>query len=162
MNAQPQLVFSAAAALLNQFLKSDSDLDQAALRTRRELLTQSLRPRDADYAQVFVGSYGENARKGYEALWARSPGPVIDMQDAQSQVRIAVVQAAVLGTENKESFAFPGGYRDIAPFLIPDRYWVAWEFLAPGARAGLQYNGLVYLDARFVWFPKPWRVLTAS
>ena len=26
---------------------------------------------------------------------------------------------------------------------------------------GMAYDGLVYLDARWLWFPKPWRAIDA-
>jgi len=56
-------------------------------------------------------------------------------------------------------YAFAGGLPDVAEQLVPDRFWVAWEFVEPGASCGMAYHGLVWLDGRFAWFPKPWRVL---
>jgi hypothetical protein len=65
----------------------------------------------------------------------------------------------MLGDENDLSRQFPQGYRAIAKWLQPGRVWVAWKYLKPGAQSGDAYNGLVWVDDHWAWFPKPFRVL---
>ena len=47
--------------------------------------------------------------------------------------------------------------RAIAHLLQPQRVWVAWKLIAPGQDAGMAYDGLVWLDDHWAWFPKPFR-----
>ncbi|MBX2802834.1 MAG: hypothetical protein KTR31_34450 [Myxococcales bacterium] len=56
------------------------------------------------------------------------------------------------------SSRFPGGYRDVAPKLNPDRSWVAW-LCAAGEGDEQLVDGLVQLGDRFVWMPQPWRAV---
>jgi hypothetical protein len=65
----------------------------------------------------------------------------------------------MLADENDLSLQFPRGYRSIAHWLQPERIWLAWKYLAPGAQSGVAYNGLVWMDDHWAWFPKPFRVL---
>jgi hypothetical protein len=71
----------------------------------------------------------------------------------QTELRISVSLAEALGPE------FPGGYRRVAAQLQPGFAWVAWSFVAPGESAGLSFDGLVRIDDRFAWFPRPWKLL---
>jgi hypothetical protein len=56
---------------------------------------------------------------------------------------------------------FPGGYRSVAGLLTPTRVWVAWRYRSPGSSTGLSYDGLVWCDDHWAFFPKPYRVLTS-
>ncbi len=165
-----QAILEAGVLLLQQFLDPDEETLTAILAAAgnpheeepptddfRAALTRALRPREEDYARVFLGAAAERAREGYEALWA-DPWTLIAPKAGQTQLRVLVAQAATLRSEPEVLDAFPGGYRDVLDLLVPDRYWICWEFLSPDEPYGMQYNGLVYLDERFVWFPKPWRV----
>ena len=40
----------------------------------------------------------------------------------------------------------------------PGLLWLAWSFVAPGENLGLAFDGLVRLDERFAWFPRPWQL----
>ncbi len=78
---------------------------------------------------------------------------------AGSDFRIRIAPAGMLTYDNELSRHFPGGYRTVAVLLNPHRTWVAWKVIAPGHSAGMAYDGLVWLDDHWVWFPKPYRVL---
>jgi hypothetical protein len=115
-----------------------------------------LRPDPADYAAVFERSAVERARVGFEMLWLRSPRP--HASAGQTELALFAAPASLLTDENEISRNFPGGYRRIAHLLVPHRIWLAWKYAEPGGTT-VAYDGLVWLDGRFAWFPKPWRVI---
>jgi hypothetical protein len=39
--------------------------------------------------------------------------------------------------------------------LDPQRVWVAWEVIPLGKSAGMAYDGLVWIEDHWAWFPKP-------
>jgi hypothetical protein len=147
------IVVTRATAFLQQFVDPARQAERAAL-------VASLRPTPEDYAALFVPDAAEKARAGYEAaLWSHPPPWPIRPEQTLVVVRAAVTAEALIAGEPDASM-LPGGYRHIASSLRPGSLWLAWEFLAPGASAGLYFDGLVPRDHdRFVWLPKPWRIL---
>jgi hypothetical protein len=144
--------YAAAIEMLAAFL----DPAQTA---RRSAMTLALRPRDEDYPLVFVSGAAEQARQGYGGLWTSSP--VIEPGPDQTSMRVNVAMAEELTGGTTRSREFPGGYAEVARAFVPGRVWIAWKFVVPGETLGLAFDGLVYLDGRFAWFPKPWRVIRA-
>ena len=120
-------------------------------------LARELEPRPGDFGAVFVADAADGARAAYRDVWAR--GPRVRSVGADWTLRVRVAPEGMLRTENELSFHFPGGYRGIAHLLDPHRVWVRWSYLRPGADAGQSYDGLVWIDDHWSWFPKPYRVL---
>lgn len=120
-------------------------------------LSAALQPQESDYARAFHPQIADAARQAYEALWANPPR--VSSMPSGSQLKLNVAPAGMLAEDNELSRHFPGGYRAIAPFLNSRCVWVAWKLIAPGKSAGMAYDGLVWLDDHWVWFPKPYRVL---
>ncbi|MGM0576562.1 MAG: hypothetical protein ACQEXJ_12605 [Myxococcota bacterium] len=142
-----------ARAVLTPFMEARDPAEAARL-------TMALRPEPEDYARVFRGEAAETARRGYEAVWASGPpGPPVP-GPARTELRVHALVASTLLDEEATRVHFPGGYRRIADQLVPVRIWVVWEYLEPGRSHGMRYDGLVRVgDARWAWFPKPWRIL---
>jgi hypothetical protein len=131
---------------------------EAIARDRSGEVVKLLRPRADDYAKVFVAEAIDAARRAYEPVWDGSlkiayPSP------QQTVLRCHVAPAGLLAEDNELSRHFPGGYRAIARWLNPHRAWVAWKYLRPGEEAGISYDGLVWIDDHWAWFPKPYRHL---
>jgi hypothetical protein len=122
-----------------------------------EQLVRTLRPRHEDYARVFVASAVDRAQLGFGALWNAPPKSL--GKPHQTEVHATAADAASLRDDNDISKAFPGGYRKIAHLLQPDVIWVSFKLVAPGESLGMSHDGLVKLDDRWAWFPKPWRIL---
>jgi len=122
-------------------------------------LAAQLRPRADDYEKAFLPPYVDAARSAFEAIWAESPR--IQAAQPGSQLKLHVAPAGMLADDNDLSWHFPGGYRSIAPLLNPHRVWAAWKLIPPGKDAGMAYDGLVWLDDHWTWFPKPYRALAA-
>jgi len=139
--------------------------ERAVLALRRFLLPaadcaalgRGLRPQPEDYARVFVPEHAARAREAYEVLWA---GPEAFPQPKRGQTELLCVAAWSQDLAVEElPLLFPGGLRRVAPLLSPGRAWVAWKFVKPGSREGMAFCGLVWLDGRFAFFPKLYRVI---
>ena len=139
-----------ALALLSRFV------DPALVAERLALLMQ-LRPQPEDYARVFASEVVEQVRTAYEGLWA-SP-QLLNPPLHQTIVELHLATGHELATHKGAALEFPGGYLTVAELLIPERYWVCWKFGTPGQPGGISYDGLVLLEDRWVWFPKPWRAI---
>jgi hypothetical protein len=117
-----------------------------------------LRPQPEDYGKVFTGEAVECARAVYEPLW-QQPLDMPFPSSEQSQLLCRVAPAGMLGEANELSRDFPEGYRAIVRWLNPHRVWVAWKYVVPGQGTGVAYDGLVWCDDHWSWFPKPYRAL---
>ncbi len=113
-----------------------------------------LRPEEEDYDLVFAPELHETLKTGYAPLWENPPS----LRSGYPQVTAHAALAGLLRTPNPLSWEFPGGYRPIAGFLEPGRPWLCWHYHSPGS-AGVTYDGLVWQGQRWIWFPKPWRVV---
>jgi hypothetical protein len=125
-----------------------------------EQFPATLRPRDEDYEKVFVGEAIPRARGAYEQLWSggfRWPRP----SSLQTEIRSVAAPAGMLAWRNELSHQFPGGYASVAEWLNPHRVWLAWEYVEPGKPSGVSFDGLVWVDDHWAWFPKPYRYLRA-
>ncbi|MEJ8850982.1 Imm49 family immunity protein [Variovorax rhizosphaerae] len=118
---------------------------------------QTLRPRPADAALAFTPTHAAAFSEAAERMWAA--GPRLPAATPGSRVVCHVAPAGMLADDNELSRHFPGGYRALAADLQPQRVWVAWKVIAPGATDGMAYDGLVWLDDHWAWFPKPFRWL---
>lgn len=113
-----------------------------------------VQPKEEDYDLVFAPELRETLKKGYAPLWEHPP----NLRSGYPQVTVHAALAGLLRSANPLSWEFPGGYRPIAGFLEPGRTWLCWHYHSPGS-AGVTYDGLVWQGERWIWFPKPWRVL---
>lgn len=125
-----------------------------------EDLVRTLRPRDEDYARVFIPEVVERAQLGYTALWNAPPKTL--GKPGQTQVVAFACDAESLRSENDFSAQFPGGYKRIAGFLQPQLVWLTFKLVVPGESSGMANDGLVFLDDHWAWFPKPWRILSSG
>lgn len=120
----------------------------------------SLAPRPGDAARAFVGTPEELSAidQRYAELWARE-APRVRAPSAQVSLRIVVATGGMLLPDAPMAKTFPPQWARVAERLRPERAWVAWAYLPAGGGRGTDYDGLVWLDDRWVWFPAPWRVL---
>ena len=124
----------------------------------REALSLAVKPRDEDYEEVFLPEYAKMATEGYKLLWDTHPVPIPN--SGQSEIRLLCAPAMALLVDSPLFRIFPGGYRNIAPLLQPERWWAVFKYTEPGKTSGMAYDGLVHMEGeRWAWFPKPWRVL---
>lgn len=125
---------------------------------RSREVVASLRPRPGDASKVFVGdSAAIEAR--YAELWDRDP-PRIRASAAEVSLRIHVANAGLLTPGSPTHAAWPRQYDAVLAQLNPGRTWVAWSYEPTNGRRGTDYDGLVWVDDHWAWFPAPDRVLT--
>lgn len=122
-------------------------------------VVEQLRPHSDDYGRVFQAQYADLIRQSYDALW-REPPRVEPHVQGDVQLSVFACPAGMFGTENELSRRFPGGYLRLAPYMQTDRIWLAWRY-APALGQRVRYDGLVRIGERWVWFPKPYRVVGA-
>lgn len=119
----------------------------------RQVLTLAMQPRPEDYAAVFRADCVPAAARYYDSLWLRmralSPAP------EQRDVHISAAFAETLVSPG----VFPGGYARVADSLVPGVVWLCGRFLASDEKNGLAFDGIVAREERWIWLPKPWRVL---
>jgi Immunity protein 49 len=132
-------------------------LKQLVMPAGRELVGH-LRPRPGDYESVFSSAAVDRARKAYASFWSR-PVEVERSSSQQTDVLIFAAPAGMLRGPNDLSRNFPAGYQSIAKELKPERVWLAWKYVKPGETSGMAYDGLVWIDDHWAWFPRPYRVL---
>ena len=120
---------------------------------------RSLRPRADDYARVFSADAVDAARAAYESMW--NDAPRVEVPPLNTHLEVHVAPAGMFASENELSAHFPTGYRHIAHLLNPHRAWVRWTYARPGQPNGVSFDGIVWCDDHWAWFPKPFRALAA-
>lgn len=141
---------------INNVRLAAADLMKQLAHANALVLIKTLMPQPDDYDRVFVHEVADQARQAYEHLWSDPP---VLATPTQTEVETFAVQADTFLVENEFSREFPGGYRKIAKLLKPEPVWVRFRFTEPGQSTGVSYDGLVWLDGRWGWFPKPWRYI---
>lgn len=117
---------------------------------------EAVRPRPGDAAHVFMPAVAAEAEARYLALWSKDPPKIKGRAEAVTLV-IRVCPAGFFGSDNPLATGFPEGYRTIGPKLRPEVTWVSWDMNSPGRTQS--FDGLAWVDGRWVWFPSPHRVL---
>jgi hypothetical protein len=125
----------------------------ATLRNAGPRATAALKPRPEDLAKVFAAEIVPAIVAHYAPLWSG----VVEITARPDQT--AVLAYVSLARDLRVTTTFPGGYQQLASRLVPDRVWIAWKYVTPGERIGMAYDGLVWIEDHFAWFPKPWRAL---
>ena len=119
------------------------------------VIARELRPRADDFDRLFLAPAADAMRRHFAGVFATDPIPAPG--SGQTEARVHVALAGLLREDNLLSRPFPGGYRRVAPAMMPLVPWGCWSFVAPGADVGITYDGLAFVDDRVVWLPKPWR-----
>ncbi len=145
-----------AKGLLTPFLRA-KQVEAAGLGTPSDLARKRLLPRDDDYAKVFAPQLAEQAKAAYTKLWETGPAPTAKPHHTEVRLFAITVEELREGTELARKF--PGGLREMAHVLQPGPVWMRFRFAEAGNDVGMVFDGLVYVDDHWAWFPKPWRVL---
>jgi hypothetical protein len=143
---------AAAKALLESFLKPGAD---------RAALSKPLAPTKADCEAVFVGAMAAKAYEAYSKAFGTGKG-VIEPGEGRTQLLLFSATTDDLKAGNDKARQFPGGYKSIATQLKAGLTVYRWKYVKPGETLGMAYDGLLYVNGRWVWFPKPWRFLRGA
>lgn len=137
-----------AEQLLNAFLDPNAD---------HRALTQAILPTEAEVKAVYADPLAT-------ALWADyqdQMGPGVSFAPKQGQSALLVTHATTRELFDRKPVLeeFPGGYKDVLQYFKVDVPIVRFKFVKPGETLGLAFDGLIYVNNRWVIMPKPWRSL---
>ncbi len=127
-----------------------------AVASTSSLTASLLRPRPEDYEKVFDPMIAASVRETYEPFWL-SGTIEVRPKPGQTALMLAMATTEDLQADTPSARAFPGGYRQVAAYLQPGRVWVRWKYVEPGESLGMAYDGMVWIDDHWAWFPKPWK-----
>lgn len=137
-----------ARQLLSAFLDPAAD---------HRALTQAILPTEAEVKAVYAEPLAS-------AMWANyqdQMGPGVSFAPKQGQSALLVVYATTRELYDRKPVLeeFPGGYKDVLQYFKADVPIVRFKFVKPGEELGFAFDGLIYVNNRWVIMPKPWRSL---
>jgi hypothetical protein len=113
----------------------------------------SLAPRPDDFAHLFMNPAAVAAK------WAAAP-PSLRVAVPRDHTDLDVVAVPAWGLRSlPQARDLPGGYARAAPHLVPQSIWISARFRIPGATLGVRLDGLTERGGRWIWIPRPWRLL---
>lgn len=125
------------------------------------LLIPGLKPTAAELAELFDPELAPHLQPAVDELY-RTP-PLAAPGDQFPHLSITAANAGLLRWPNELSDKFPRGYRNIAGWMTPRYVWFSWRWTqhadGPPGAPGVQFDGLVWLERRWVWIPKAFRLL---
>ena len=137
-----------ARALLMKFFEPNAD---------RHAMTWALVPKPEDVRAVYAEPLASRMIETYQQHLTRSVaiGPKPDQTNLLTWH--ATTDALRRGSPMLREF--PGGYADVVGYFIGDHPIVRFKFVEQGETLGMAYDGLIHVNGRWVWMPKPWRAL---
>lgn len=138
---------TSAHTLLKQF--TDPTVDKAAL-------TQSLRPTSEDIAIIFKPSLAAKIEDYVSKVFGAGS---IEPKPSYTEVLVTVASTSDLIDAGPALREFPGGYKRLRPHLRRNIPIVRFKFVEPGETLGLAFDGLYWVNDRWVLVPKGWRVV---
>lgn len=146
-------------------------LAEAAQEIIRELdnpmLTTSLKPTAQELKKLFDPSIAAQLMQHINEMYETPP--IADPGDGYPKLKITAANAGLLRWPNELSEKFPTGYRNIAGWLQPQYIWLTWRYCEEKATdtptqniGGVHYDGLVWVESRWVWIPKAFRAVSSA
>lgn len=136
-----------AKALLELFLKPDADLSA---------LTQALRPRKIDVEAVWTEAASAHYLKHYTSMF--DMGVTIGPNVGQTEPLSYFLNTDdVIAWQGEAANVLPGGYKQVKGWLKPGLPIVRFKFVKTGETLGMAFDGLYYVNERWVLMSNPWR-----
>ncbi len=141
-----------ARAVAAQFLAGSGVDPRAAI--------MKLRPKQADYLAVYKEPVAGALEAENDRHWEK--GETLRVSAARTEILMLVVPTDDLIDGKPVLSEFPGGYRRVLPFLNRGIPIARFKYVEPGKTTGLAVDGLVHVNGRWVFMPKPWTVVKAE
>jgi hypothetical protein len=116
-----------------------------------------LAPRRDDIPKLFDEDVAREVADPIMAEWARPP--LAEPSEERKELTVTAVTAGLLRFPSELSDPFPRGYRDMAPWMVPNRVWLSWTWSKAPGELGTRYDGLVWLDDRWALLPRPFHAV---
>jgi len=123
----------------------------------REALTLALKPTPEDVRAVYAEPLASSLIDAYDGLFV--PGAVIRPKPGQTELLSIFTTTGALKRGDPVLAEFPGGYKEVLDYIVGDVPIARFKFVEPGEDLGLAFDGLVYINGRWVFMPKPWNGL---
>jgi hypothetical protein len=117
---------------------------------------ETLKPGDDDLPALFDQNLTPLLGEAVNAIYSGKLR--ISKLEPDASIKVFGAAAGMLRWPNMLSEKFPLGYRDVAGWMNPHRIWLAWTVTTPSGGT-VRYDGLAWLDRRWVWLPKIYRYL---
>ncbi len=119
-------------------------------------VARGLCPDATECAALFDAEVAATVAQGAQRLHAAGAAPA--PPPAGARFLACAAGAGLLRWPNERSARFAQGYRRIAGWMAPERVWLTWT--VQGSNGGqVRYDGLAWTGSRWVWLPKPYRLL---
>jgi hypothetical protein len=148
-DSQLDEAYASARALLELYLQARDDGERRAM-------VAALRPTRDELAHIFVAEAVNDVAASYAMLWNNRP---LWPDDGARELTVVCARAGDFLSRSPAARQMPGGYIDIARYLLPRPIWCAWRLGQPGRAQPSSFDGLVRVDGIWRWCPRPWRVL---
>ena len=126
--------------------------------SERVRISKGLRPRRADYRAVYNRPFSDALETTNDRYWSDSP--VIRGKPGNTKLLVTVAMTDDLIDRKPVAGWFPGGYREVTRYLRRGFPIVRFKLVKPGNTLGLAFDGLVRVNGRWVFMPKPWRAIS--
>ena len=138
-----------AHQLLLQFLQAGMD---------KEVLTKLLRPSTQDFKLVFSPEVAAKVEEAYRQPWEEGK-IVIHGQPGETELLLGSATTEELQRQSGNAQYFPLGYAKAAPYFNGGLRIYYFKFVRPGDSKGFAWDGLIYVNGHWAFFPQPWRVI---
>ncbi len=126
----------------------------------REAYMQRLRPSLADYHAVYRPLLADALAAVQKALW--DSGLLIRPEGDQTEIDVVILTTDDLLDKRVAVPLTFARYAEVLPHLQRGVPIAMFRYRAPGARAGLAFDGLARVSDRWVFVPKPWMGLAPA
>ena len=137
-----------AEHLLRQFLQPGANL---------AVLTGALKPGAADVRAVYAEPLASKLIETYDTMF--TPGVQFGPKPDQTELLIYHTTTGALKGGWPGDGQFPGGYGQVLRYFVGDQPIVRFKFVKPGETIGLAFDGLIFVNGKWVLMPKPWRAV---
>lgn len=135
--------------LLQRFIARDPDY---------RALTLALKPTREDYLAAYRQPLADRLAEAHSGMW-QDENTAIKPKEGQTEIQFGITSTDRLIAGHPDLAEFPGGYKKVLDFMQPGVPIARFKFVKPGEKLGMSYDGLIFVNRRWVFIPKPWRVL---
>ena len=117
----------------------------------------SLKPNTKDIRTIYAEPLASKLIPYYDELFNSISS--LELKPEYTEIYYVFATTAKLRSGDAVLDEFPGGYKDVAQYLLGDYPLSRFKFVRTGETSGLAFDGLIFVNNHWVIMPKPWRAL---